>query len=199
MWYLGMTYKEHEAQLVELALPSTGAGEPTTVGAPSDASRGLGKQVYENNCASCHQLSGEGLPGVFPPLKGNAIVTAADPRDHVLIALNGLQGKAIDGISYAAPMPPLGAMLSDEEVAAVVNHERTSWGHNAPLVTPEQVRELRKLERHPRAGGASEGAGGGRQPARAIRTTARTPVTASAEHPSRTASTAASLVLTECT
>jgi cytochrome c oxidase cbb3-type subunit 2 len=80
---------------------------------------------------------------VFPPLKGDAVVTAADPSDHVLAVLNGVQGKTIDGITYAAPMPPLGALLSDEEVAAVVNHERTTWGHNAPLVTLEQVRDLR--------------------------------------------------------
>ena len=141
MWYLGMTYKEHEAQLVALAAPSSRAAAP--VAGPSDAARGLGKQVYETNCASCHQIGAEGLPGVFPPLKNDAVVTAADPRDHVLTVLNGLQGKAIDGIAYAAPMPPLGALLSDEEVAAVVNHERTSWGHDAPLVTAEQVRELR--------------------------------------------------------
>lgn len=143
MWYLGMTYKEHEAQLVAAVSLPSGAGEATPVGGASDASRGLGKQVYETNCASCHQISAEGLPGVFPPLKNNAVVTAADPSDHVLTVLNGLQGKAIDGITYAAPMPPLGALLSDEEVAAVVNHERTSWGHDAPLVTPQQVRELR--------------------------------------------------------
>ncbi len=143
MWYLGMTYKEHEAQRIEMASPSIGAGESELVVGRSDSSRSLGKQVYENNCASCHQLGGEGLPGVFPPLKGDAVVTATDPTDHVLAVLNGLQGKAIDGIAYAAPMPPLGALLSDEEVAAVVNHERTSWGHNAPLVTPDQVRELR--------------------------------------------------------
>jgi mono/diheme cytochrome c family protein len=141
MWYLGMTYKEHEAQVA--AAPASGAGTTAAVGEPPDASRGLGKQVYETNCASCHQLSGEGLPGVFPPLKGDAVVTAADPSDHVLAVLNGVQGKTIDGITYAAPMPPLGALLSDEEVAAVVNHERTTWGHNAPLVTLEQVRDLR--------------------------------------------------------
>jgi mono/diheme cytochrome c family protein len=143
MWYLGMTYKEHEARLVELASPLSGAGEATPAGAPSDASRGLGKQVYETNCAACHQIGAEGLPGVFPPLKNSAVVTAADPSDHVLTVLNGLQGKAIDGISYAAPMPPLGTLLNDEEVAAVVNYERTSWGHDAPPVTPQQVRELR--------------------------------------------------------
>ena len=44
----------------------------------------LGEQVYGNNCAACHATSGEGLTGVFPPLKGNAVVGAADPSSRPL-------------------------------------------------------------------------------------------------------------------
>jgi cytochrome c oxidase cbb3-type subunit 2 len=40
-------------------------------------------------------------------------------------------------------MNAFGAILSDEEIAAVVNHERTHWGNSAPLVTPTDVRALR--------------------------------------------------------
>ncbi len=101
----------------------------------------LGEQVYGNNCASCHQGNGGGLPGVFPPLKGNPAVLADDPSDHISAILNGLSGKTIDGVSYPAPMPALGALLSDADVAAVVNHERTQWGNNAPLVTEAEVEE----------------------------------------------------------
>lgn len=101
----------------------------------------LGEQVYGNNCASCHQGNGSGLPGVFPPLKGNPAVLADDPSDHISAILNGLSGKTINGVSYPAPMPALGALLSDADVAAVVNHERTKWGNNAPLVTEAEVEE----------------------------------------------------------
>ncbi|MCG8432901.1 MAG: cytochrome c, partial [Gammaproteobacteria bacterium] len=80
----------------------------------------LGEQVYGNNCSSCHQVTGTGLPGVFPPLKGNAVVLAHDASEHIDVILNGLSGKVIDGVAYPAPMPPFGAILSDEEVAAVV-------------------------------------------------------------------------------
>jgi len=106
--------------------------------------KALGEQVYGNNCASCHQTTGLGLPGVFPPLKSNPAVLDENPDDHISAVLNGLSGKAIDGVSYAAPMPPFGSVLSDEEVAAVINHERTQWNNNAPLITPEDVTQRRQ-------------------------------------------------------
>ena len=106
----------------------------------------LGETVYGNNCSSCHQAGGTGLPGVFPPLKGNPAVLDKDPSDHVSAIINGLQGKAIDGVEYASPMPPFGASLSDEEVAAVVNHERKQWGNNGDLVSVEWVTKFRKMK-----------------------------------------------------
>lgn len=106
--------------------------------------RALGKQVYGNNCSSCHQANGMGLPTVFPPLKGNPAVLSDDPKDHIEAILNGLSGKTIDGVAYASPMPGFGASLSDEEVAAVVNHERSEWGNKAKLINSDDVKKLRK-------------------------------------------------------
>jgi cytochrome c oxidase cbb3-type subunit 2 len=102
----------------------------------------LGQKVYSNKCASCHQANGKGVPGTFPPLAGDPVVTAKDPTEHVDTIVNGLQGKTIQGTDYAAAMPPFGGQLSAEELAAVVNHERTSWGNDAPTVTVEEVKEL---------------------------------------------------------
>jgi len=146
MWYLGIEYKEHQSPIIALTPVSTDSASKapdTVVGLISDTWRALGKQVYENKCASCHQVGGGGLPGLFPPLNGNAVVTADNATDHILVIVDGLQDKIIDGVTYAAPMPPFGALLSDEEIAAVVNHERTSWGHSVSLVTVEQVRGIR--------------------------------------------------------
>ena len=103
----------------------------------------LGEQVYGNNCASCHQISGGGMASVFPPLVGNAVVLDEDVSSHIQVVLGGLSGKTIDGIAYASPMPAFASTLSDEEVAAVVNHERISWGNNARLVTSDEVSQLR--------------------------------------------------------
>lgn len=108
----------------------------------------LGQQVYGNNCAACHQANGSGLSGVFPPLKANRVVIDDDPSTHIQTILNGISGKLIDGIAYASPMPGF-SQLSDQEIAAVVNHERTQWGNNATIVNAEDVAKLRQPDTVP--------------------------------------------------
>lgn len=105
-----------------------------------------GAPLYAARCASCHQPNGEGIPGVFPPLKGNPVVTAKDPTRHIEIVLTGLSGKTIEGIKYAAAMPAHEHSMTNAEIAAVVNHERTSWGNNAPTVTEQDVARVRARE-----------------------------------------------------
>jgi mono/diheme cytochrome c family protein len=101
-----------------------------------------GANVFTANCASCHGAGGAGIPGVFPPLAANQVVTAKDPAQHISIVLNGLQGKSIDGKTYSAAMPPF-QQLSDSDIAAAIDHERTSWGNQAPTVTPDDVKRAR--------------------------------------------------------
>lgn len=108
------------------------------------ASDGVGAALYRTSCASCHQTNGVGIDGVFPPLAGDPVVIADDPTRHIEIILYGLQGVAIAGVEYATAMPGWAEQLSDVEVAAVVNHERTSWGNDAPTVTPDQVAQVRR-------------------------------------------------------
>jgi len=115
----------------------------SSVSSTDSSTKNIGATVYGNNCASCHQANGTGLPGVFPPLKGNSVVLADDASEHILAVLRGLQGKEIDGVAYSSPMPGFAAVLSDEEVAAVVNHERTQWGNAAKTVDADAVKKLR--------------------------------------------------------
>src|SRR5262249_27845217 len=112
-------------------------GAPGMASPPSWAI--LGEQVYGNKCAPCHQLTGQGLPGVFPPLKDNAVVAAPDPTEHIRTVLRGLSGKTIGAVTYAARMPAFADQLTDDEVAVVLSHERNSWGNQAPPVKPEDV------------------------------------------------------------
>jgi cytochrome c oxidase cbb3-type subunit 2 len=62
-----------------------------------------------------------------------------DPTLHIDVVLNGLKDKVIDGVMYAVPMPGFSTLLNDDEVSAVINHERTSWGNDALEVSPERV------------------------------------------------------------
>src|SRR5262249_58521572 len=103
-----------------------------------------GEKVNGKKCSACNQLGGEGLPGVFPPLKGSSVVNGADPNEHIRTVLHGLSGKAIGGVTYGSAMPAFADQLSDEEVAAVLSHERASWGNQAKPVKPEDVVVARK-------------------------------------------------------
>jgi cytochrome c oxidase cbb3-type subunit 2 len=76
---------------------------------------------------------------VFPPLKGSAVVTAPDPTEHIRTVLRGLSGKSIGGVTYATAMPAFADQLTDEEVAAVLSYERSSWGNQAGPVKAEDV------------------------------------------------------------
>lgn len=141
MWYVATEFRTYRALAAATARPSTQAppapGGTGTAGQPAWAA--LGEQVFGNKCAACHQLTGQGLPGVFPPLKGSAAVTSSDPTEHIRTVLHGLTGKTIGGVAYATPMPAFADQLTDEEVAAVLSYERTSWGNQAPPVKPEEV------------------------------------------------------------
>jgi len=117
----------------------TGAPAAAAVPDGSSADAAKGQALFISTCAACHQASGEGLPGVFPPLKGNAAVNDANPTMHIHAILHGLQGANVGGIVYPSPMPPFATTLSDADIAAIINYERSSWGNHGAPVTNEQV------------------------------------------------------------
>ncbi len=98
-----------------------------------------GTSLYSANCQSCHQPNGEGLQGAFPPLKGSPVVNADNLELYVDIIMNGYDARP----EYGA-MPPVGtnANLSAAEVTAIMNHERTTWGNNAKIVTEEEIKKI---------------------------------------------------------
>jgi cbb3-type cytochrome c oxidase subunit III len=102
-----------------------------------------GAKVFATVCASCHQASGQGVPGAFPPLAGSEWVTGDEAR-LVKIILHGVTGEIdVEGEIYAGMMPPWGGALSDAEVAAVATYVRSNFGNKAPAVTVDTVKRLR--------------------------------------------------------
>lgn len=79
-----------------------------------------GERVYNAVCAACHMPNGEGLPGVFPALKGSPMALNDIPG-HIDIILNGRTGTS---------MQAFGRQLTLSEIAAVVTYERNAWGNN---------------------------------------------------------------------
>lgn len=98
-----------------------------------------GNLLYTNNCMSCHQASGKGLKGAFPSLKGSPVVLGDDLELFVNIIMLGYDARP----EYAV-MNAVGTdnNLTPDEVTAIINHEKTSWGNNAKTVTTEEVKKI---------------------------------------------------------
>ncbi|MBX2923133.1 MAG: cytochrome c [Chitinophagaceae bacterium] len=98
-----------------------------------------GKALYAANCQSCHQANGEGLAGAFPPLKGSSVVEGDNLELYVDIIMNGYDARQEYGV-----MPPVGTNMNftENEVAAIINYERSSWGSDAKNVTPEEIKKV---------------------------------------------------------
>jgi len=109
----------------------------------------LGSRIYSGNCVSCHQQSGQGVPGQYPPLAGSEWV-AGSPARLARLILHGVEGPIqVKGAAYNSAMPPLGGKLTDGQVAAVLTFVRTNaeWGNTAGAVTAEQVAAARAATR----------------------------------------------------
>jgi mono/diheme cytochrome c family protein len=118
--------------------PSSGAAKT----GPAENPMVVGKEVF-GSCMQCHQESGMGLPGQYPPLGGSEYVLG-DKRRAVAIVLNGLSGEiVVKGAAFNATMPPW-ATRDDEEIAGVLTYVRNSFGNKADPVTKEFVAAVRK-------------------------------------------------------
>lgn len=118
--------------VADLAGPAPGAGGVAD-----------GKKLFTANCVACHQATGQGLPGVFPPLDGSEWVTG-DERTLANILLHGIVGEMeVMGKPYRGAMPAF-SQLSDAELAAVVNFIRSEWSNKASALQPELFEAERK-------------------------------------------------------
>ncbi len=124
---------------------------PTAPGAAVD-----GKALFAAQCVACHQATGKGLPGVFPPLDGSEWVLG-DERVLANILLHGINGEmVVAGATYNGAMPAF-AQLTDAELAGLATYIRSSWSNTAApveesLVTRERTSSTRTT---PFEGGAA--------------------------------------------
>ncbi len=102
-----------------------------------------GKALFAAHCAACHQATGKGLPGVFPPLDGSEWVHG-DTRVLANILLHGVEGDiSVEGVTYNGAMPSF-QQLADAELAGLATYIRSSWSNKADPVTPELFAQERK-------------------------------------------------------
>lgn len=103
-----------------------------------------GGAIYVDTCSACHGERGQGVPAMFPPLKGSSIVQGADATTVIRLILNGGHAVATDQRPTAVSMPSFGWKLSDKEVAAVATYVRTAWGNQGSPVSASKVQGVRK-------------------------------------------------------
>ncbi|MGO4326098.1 cytochrome c [Cupriavidus sp. 2TAF22] len=102
-----------------------------------------GAAIFQGRCVACHQATGMGLPGVFPPLAGSEWVNGKDAKAAAIV-LRGITGKlTVKGSAYNGAMPAFADQLNDAEIAAVLTHVRGQWGNSAPPVTADTVKAAR--------------------------------------------------------
>lgn len=155
-------------------------GQATAVAAPETPEQKLarvGAQVFNANCSACHQTTGEGVPGQFPPLAGSDWVNVDGAARKIRIVLNGLNGPiTVNGVAFNGAMNSFKDSLSDADIAAVLTYVGSAWGNKAPPVSVDEVKairaeiasrdqawtpdELLKIPTKGGAGGAAPAAGG---------------------------------------
>ncbi|MCE7984345.1 MAG: hypothetical protein DYG89_24490 [Caldilinea sp. CFX5] len=147
----GVTWTPAPIMTVTMAAPSVVTGTPTAPTAPGNATPqaqatpaatgeapqassadaeqliSMGEEIYAQECASCHQLNGEGTSS-YPALNNNELVTSEDPSAPLTVILHG-----------RGEMPAFADTLSAEEIAAVLSYVRSAWDNSAASVTVEQV------------------------------------------------------------
>jgi mono/diheme cytochrome c family protein len=98
-----------------------------------------GKQIFDTNCATCHQADGRGVVGIYPPLAGNPVVNGNATRVIEIVAHGLSTSIRVEGHSYDGVMPNWSPTLSHGDIAAVVTYVRSAWGNHASAVTDRSV------------------------------------------------------------
>lgn len=144
--YLGD--KAETLAAVDTAAKSAAAGTLS-----QDEQIAAGKALYAGTCSVCHQDSGAGLPGVFPPLAKSDFLAKQKSEDLIRIVLRGLTGPVeVNGQRYDSVMPPM-SQLTDDEIANILTFVRNNWGNQGERVRKDEVKAVRAAT--PRAEGAA--------------------------------------------
>jgi len=107
----------------------------------ADAKFPEGAKIFKEKCAACHQITGMGVPGAFPPLKGSDYLKAnlKAALSHVLNGSN--EPVTVNGVTYSIPMPP--QVDNHKDAVSVVNYILNAWGNDYGTVTLEEAKAIK--------------------------------------------------------
>lgn len=101
-----------------------------------------GKTVYAKTCVACHQATGAGIPGAFPPLAKSDYLNADVNRAIKQVIKGSNIPMTVNGKKYTTAMPP--QALSDQQVADVLTYVYANWGNSKKVVTLAMVKAQKK-------------------------------------------------------
>jgi mono/diheme cytochrome c family protein len=148
---IGPAFSFKEAALVydERYDPATAPGAGAAKALTPEQVIASGKKLYAT-CATCHQPTGAGLAGTYPPLAHSEWVNGSEER-LVRVLLNGLNGEiTVAGTKFNGLMPAFGKVpgsgynWTDDKIAHVLTYIRQEWGNTGAPVTVEKVKEIRE-------------------------------------------------------
>jgi mono/diheme cytochrome c family protein len=119
--------------------------EPVAINKKSDKTlfqqADKGKKIFNQTCVACHQATGLGIPGAFPPLAKSDYLNK-DTNRAIKGVVKGLSGAiTVNGKKFNSAMPA--QALSDQQIADVMTYVYSSWGNNKTVVTPAMVKAQR--------------------------------------------------------
>ena len=89
-----------------------------------------GERLFLDNCAECHQVDGKGIPGIYPALDANEVVSGSGV-DVALVLIIG-----------RGEMPSFQGSILPEEMAAVINYVRNAWSNSGELILAGTIESL---------------------------------------------------------
>ena len=111
---------------------------------PQNLNKMSGAQLYDAQCASCHQAKGEGsFDGSLPPLFHNSVTGRSNSNNLVMAILDGVERQDGKGSHAGHLMPAFRQALSDEQIVTLGNYVQKMYGNPDVKVTAEQVTTLR--------------------------------------------------------
>lgn len=146
--YLGSSGLTQNSKVGDLEAQMKAAikNDPKIAGLSKDILMEKGKRVYSQTCFACHQPTGLGLPGVFPPLAKSDFLMADKDRS-IRAVTKGLSGPVtVNNVAYNGVMPPV--LINDEQIAQVLTYVRNEWGNSGEIVTVDDVRRVRAESAH---------------------------------------------------
>jgi len=146
--YLGSAGMSQDSKVAELEQQKKEAikADPKIAGLSKDILMEKGKRVFSQTCFACHQMTGEGIPGVFPPLAKSDFLMA-DKSRAITAIIKGLSGPIkVNDKDFNGVMPPVA--INDEQVAQVLTYVRNEWGNTGDIVTVDEVRKVRAEGAH---------------------------------------------------